>query len=86
MISMTIVLDGENAWPDLKEKPVIQLGSGAPAIQVGVLDAGMKSGRPSVAFRFDLPDGQTVIAETSARLFVTAARAIEAKYPDLFED
>jgi hypothetical protein len=52
---------------------------------VAVLDGGMKSGRPSVAIRLDLPDGRTVVAETSARLFCVAARAIMAKHPELFE-
>lgn len=85
MIPMTINLNGDGAWPDLGEKPFIHLGNGAPPIRVIVLDRGMTSGRPSVALRLDLPDGQTVVAETSARLFVTAARAVEARYPDLFE-
>ncbi len=84
MIPMTIVLR-EPAWPEIDKSKIIHLGQGAPAIQVAVLDAGMASGRPSIALRIDLPDGQHVIAETSARLFVTAARAISAKYPDLFE-
>jgi hypothetical protein len=86
MISMTIKLDGDNAWPELQNKPYIHFADDAPPIQVAVLDAGMTSGRPSVALRLDLPDGQTVIAETSARLFCTSARAIMAKYPDLFKD
>lgn len=84
MIPMTLVMR-EPAWPEIDKKKIVHLGQGAPAIQVAVLDRGMESGRPSIALRIDLPDGQHVIAETSARLFVTAARAIHAKYPDLFE-
>ena len=86
MIGMTFILNGDGAWPDLKEKPFIHMGNGSPPIQIAMLDAGMKSMRPSVAIRLDLPDGQTVLAETSARLFVTAARTIMAKYPNLFEE
>lgn len=86
MIGMTINLEGDNGWPDLRGKPVVHLGNDAKPIQIAVLDGGMTSGRPSVALRFELPDGTTVIAETTARLFVTAARAIHAKYPDLFVD
>lgn len=86
MIPMVIKLDGESAWPELAGKDIIHLANGAPAIQVAVLDKGMASGRPSVAIRVDLPDGKHVVAETSARLFCMAARAITAKYPDLFED
>lgn len=84
MIPMHIILR-EPAWPELDKEKIIHLGEGAPPVQVAVLDKGLQSGRPSVAIRIDLPDGRTVIAETTARLFCTAARAIMAKYPDLFE-
>lgn len=84
MIAISIILDGDNAWPDLRDKSIIHLKHGSMA--VAALDGGMSSGRPSVAMRFDLPDGQTVVAETSARLFVSAGRAIDAKFPDLFKD
>lgn len=86
MLQIILTFDGDNAWPDLREKTVLHLANGAPPIQVAVLDGGTTQGRPSIAVRLDLPDGQTVIAETTARLFVTAARAIWAKYPDLFKD
>lgn len=86
MQELVIILEGDNAWPDLEDKQVIHLGNNAPAIQVAVLDGGMTSGRPSVAIRLDLSPDQAVLAETSARLFVLAAHAIEAKYPNLFED
>ena len=85
MIPLVINLRGDNAWPDLQDKPVIHLGNGAPPIQVAVLEGGLASGRPSVCIRIDLPEGQVVIAETTARLFCLAGRAILAKYPDLFE-
>ncbi len=86
MIAVVIKLDGDNAWPDLDGKEIVHLANDAPPMQVAVLDMGMTSGRPSVAVRLDLPDGRTVVAETSARLFCSAARAIMAKYPGLFED
>jgi hypothetical protein len=45
-----------------------------------VLDGGMESGHPSVAMHLDLPDGgPVVIAEPSARLFCTTAKAIMAR-------
>jgi hypothetical protein len=84
MIGMSVTLDGDKAWPDLAaKKDVVVLEAGT--IAVAVLPGGMQSGRPSVMLRFELPDGNTVLAETSARLFCTAARAIMARYPDLFE-
>lgn len=86
MIGMTIKLDGDNAWPDLKGKEIIHLANDAPPVEVAVLDGGLASGRPSVAIRINLPDGTPVIVETSARLFVSAARMISTKFPNLFDD
>lgn len=76
----------ETEWPDLKRANCIHLGNDAPPIKLAVLDKGTQSGQPSIALRIDLPDGKTVIAETAARLFCAAARAIIARYPDLFAD
>lgn len=87
MPRLTIMLPGsEPVWPELEPAEIIHLANDAPAIQVAVLEGGMKSGLPSLALRLDLPDGKIVIAETSARLFCTAARAILARFPNLFED
>lgn len=82
MISFSINLNGDNAWPDLRDKPIIHVKE---AMSAAVLEGGMVSGLPSVALRIELPNGETVVAETSARLFCTAAKAIMAKYPKLFE-
>lgn len=81
MIPFSIILDGDNAWPDLKAKP---FADGLIA-GLAVLKGGMASGKPSVGLRIDVSDGSTVVAQTSARLFCSAAKAIMAKYPDLFE-
>lgn len=81
MLGLSILLDGDNAWPDLKEKMEAgKLIHYAGNMAVAVLPGGMESGWPSVSFRFDLPDGTTLIAETSLRLFLSAARAFSAKY------
>lgn len=81
MPTLTIHLDGDNAWPDLASKrdQIIHLADDA-VIEVAALPGGMTSGRTSIAFRFDLPDGRTVIAETSWRLLATTVRAIAARY------
>jgi hypothetical protein len=85
-IAMAIRLDGDNAFPELRGYPkIVHLSNDAPPIQAAVLDAGMASGLPSIVLRVDLPDGTVVLAETSARLFCMAAKAIMGKYPDLFE-
>lgn len=74
----------EPAWPELTPD-MVHLGRIAG---LAVLDKGTQSGRPSVALRIEVDAGgeaQIIIAQTSARLFCTAAKAIMAKYPDLFE-
>lgn len=89
MLGLTVTLDSEGAWPDiekLKPRDFYHLANSAPPIQIAVMDRGLASGRPSVAIRIDLPDGRVVVAETTARLYCTAANAIMAKYPDLFRD
>lgn len=92
MPAMTVTLE-EPAWPELANETLIHTTS---EIKVAVLDHGMQSGQPSVAFRIDLDEairvglneegGKVVIAETSARLFCSAAKIIMAKYPNLFKD
>lgn len=78
MTALHIILDGDGAWPDLKDKRCKQ----ARDISISGLPAGMSSGRPSVTIRMDMPDGQTVLGETSLRLLLTAADALKAKYGD----
>lgn len=85
MLGISITFD-EPAWPDLAE--ILEQGLIIPTedISVAVLDGGTDAGRPSVALRINLDDGRVVVAQTSARLFCAAARAITGRYPDLFED
>ena len=78
MIVMGVVLDGEGCWPDIQDNKIIR----AVGLQVAALQGGMKGGAPSVAFRIDLEDGQTVIAETSLKLLLTASDLFRAKYGD----
>ncbi len=85
MTQLNIILR-EPSWPDLDQKikdgDVIHLGADSPPIQVAGLTSGMRSGAPSVAIRIDLPDGKTAIAETSLKLFLTAADALKARFGD----
>lgn len=84
MIALRVILDGDGAHPDLDGKvgtdAVIHLGNDAPPISVTVLEGGTVSGQPSIMLRLDLPDGRTVLAETSWRLLAAASRAIAARY------
>lgn len=80
---INVILDGDGAWPDLTEKiaagEFIHIGDGSK-IEISTLDGGMQSGAPSLALRIDLPDGRTVIIETSWRVFGVAAAAIAGRY------
>lgn len=81
MIPFDVQLNGDNCWPELKEKGFTE----ARFAGVALLPGGTKQGRPTVTARFELPDGSVILGETTARLFCTAARMIMAKHPDLFE-
>ncbi len=72
-------LEGDAAFSDLADKTerVIHLTG---SFTIAALEAGMTSGRPSLALRIDLPDGRVVIQETSVRLFLSAADAIRARF------
>lgn len=76
---ISLKLDGDGAWPDLMDRGVIHLGDDTE-IGLCVLPKGMTSGRPSVAFRLDLPDGQVVVAEASWRVLAVAVQGIAARY------
>ena len=75
----------EPVWPRADDD-VVRHASEQSMIEVVTLAGGMTSGLPSVAIRLTLEDGSTAIAQTSARLFVTAAQAILARYPHLFDE
>lgn len=79
--------DGDKsfAWPELDySNPNVEITTVPP--KIAVLEGGTASGRASVALRVDTEHGQVIICQTSARLFVTAAKAILAKYPGLMDD
>jgi len=75
-------LEGDGCWNDLKDKintdQIIWMKDGV--IHIAALSKGMKSGKPSISIRLNLPDGRVVVAETSMQLFLTAAAAMNIKY------
>ena len=79
MIPLSIHLDGDKCWPELTD------WTEAEDLQIAVLPRGTSSGKPSVTIRVELPTGEIVLAQTTARLFCMAGRMITARYPDLFE-
>lgn len=89
MPTVEIFLDENVAWPDLKTMDATKHKDNVihytETLEILVLDNGMKSGRPSVMLRINLPDGKIVLAETSARGLCWAAAVIKSKYPDILE-
>lgn len=80
MLHMGIILEGDDAWPELAEKKMEgTLVHVEDSITVARLARGMHSGNSSVCIRLDLPDGKTVLAQTSMALFLGAADAFRAR-------
>lgn len=77
MIALHIFINAEGMMKDVDRSKIIEADKD---ISVGVLDAGMASGKPSVSFSFELPDGRVVFAETSYALFMACAKAFAARY------
>ena len=82
MLPLTIHLDGDNCWSDLKDKLDDVIHVTSDNMEIAALKGGMASGKPSVCIRINLPDGQVVIAETSMMLFLLAASSFLEKYND----
>jgi hypothetical protein len=78
MPHMNLKLDGDGAFSHIDRDNVIHI-DGEKEWIVALLKGGMASGKDSVALGMELPDGRYLIAETSAELFKSAARAIEAR-------
>ena len=72
MPHMKLVMEGDGILNDRDPEKTIHIRE---TITVTALANGMESGRPSVAFIIPLEDGQVVLAETSMRLFHSAAKA-----------
>lgn len=87
MSKLSLNLDGDGAWPDLAKKmragKVIHLADDAE-MGLAALAHGMQSGRASVAWRFDLPSGRTVLAEMSLRTLYAGVMGIVARYGEPF--
>ena len=78
MVRLTIIPNGEGNSPELAGKKIHQ----PETLKIAALPGGMQSGAPSVAFIVPLEDGSYVFAETSLKLFLTAADTLKATYGD----
>jgi hypothetical protein len=80
MAVLDVRCEGDACWPDLRDDPgvIVLMGDDAPPIGLALLPGGMASGRASVAFRIALPDGRTVLTETSLALLDQALAIFHA--------
>lgn len=69
-------VDETGGMPELIGRECVQLDT----LTITSLSGGVQSGRASVGLVFDLPDGRYVLAETSLRLFMLAARALRGAH------
>jgi len=75
--ALRIILEGDNAFPELQGKNV----KGGTLDAIAALPGGMASGRTSVGLLVYV-DGQPVLAQTSLRNLQMAAAAFTGKYGD----
>lgn len=73
MMGLDIQLDGDGCWPDLAGATEITLKG------VALLQRGTVGGRHAVCIKLRMPDGKIVFAQTTARVFVTAAAAVRIR-------
>jgi len=73
MPALQIILDGDNCWPDLRAGFIEGQWEGIARLRRGTV-----LGNATVTVRIRLPDGQTVLAETTLALLEGAVRAFRA--------
>ncbi len=72
-----IALNGDGALKEINPDKMIPIPEDG-AWTIGVLEKGMKSGRDSIFIAFEMPDGQTIVAQTSAAAFFAASNTVLA--------
>lgn len=83
-IDINILRHGDPpCWPDMVDTGVHQIDPEQPW-EMAIIEGGMSSGRPSVALRLRLADGQIVFAETSVANWINATAAMRGAFPEAF--
>ena len=82
MTMIHLLLEGDGAFRDLQGKEDLVIDLADKPFTVAALDQGTIGGMPSVMIRLDLPDGRVVLQQTTARLWITVARALRGRWPD----
>ena len=80
MNGIGIHLSGDGAFPQLQGATVHHVKD--VVIDIALLRGGMASGRHSVSMVIPMPDGSYVLLETTAALFIGAARAFHQRITD----
>ena len=78
MIALDVQIDGNNCWPDLVDengKPEFVVGE---LIGIARLTNATTTGASSVTLRVELPDGRTILAQTTLALIDVAVMAFKA--------
>ena len=78
MTPLSIDLQGDDSWKDLAGREVKE----GMLTRVAALAHATEEGRAAVALRVELEDGTVVVAHTTMRLFLAAARAFAARYAE----
>jgi hypothetical protein len=79
---MIVKRAGGPAWPELES--VMHLPDAL--WRVAAMEGGMSSGAPSIALRLDLPEGVSILAETSLAAWIAATAAFRGAFPEAFAD
>lgn len=74
MPMLDVSVNGDNCWPDLKKKGFIR----GEFTGIARLADGTVSGASTVTVRIELPDGKTVLAQTTLALLNTVMQAFNA--------
>jgi len=83
-IHIVKIEDGEAnewPWPDVDREAMIH---DTEPWDVCILEAGMSSGKPSVALRFNLPDGKVLVSETSLAMLIAVMAGARGAFPAEF--
>lgn len=79
MIGLDLQMDGDGCWPDLKEKLAAGKLEAGTLTGMALLANGTESGKHTVTFRVEMPDGTTVTAETTLALLWMGVNAFKTR-------
>lgn len=88
MPAIELILDGDQAWPDLVARGTVVAYLDDVAWRLAAFEGGMSSGAPSLALRLDLPPEvrgtSVVVAKTSLAAWIAATCALRGRFPEAF--